>query len=626
MSPTLREQLSQVALLRSTTVLRLGLQVPSGSRYAESVRGVLAAWLNPKLQAYGAALTTDTMDLSRSQGEFAIDFTRNRDAFAVTLEEPDSTVTGRAWTCDCVLIPTEERSVLDVRLSYKQPSTIALRPDPRTPRFLREVLSQVPVGDVIRVAPAAAYITAAKVPALMELLQSPTRTLPVIAISADLQTGEPTTDVSALTQVLAGSCHIVQLDPEASWALTNAWTKTMAVYAGGVRCYNAGFSPSDDKMLHRLWLPDTIARLNAQSRNGFVNATAQHVFAQVNAMFEPSAMRSPTQMRRQRATPLKPVKQAAPEVAPTEPTPVTAPAPDQDTASIVQLAVKLAVAEAQIAHLEEALQQERAGRAETERQSTENAEMLALYQEENSTLTQERELWTNAEVSGVPEFMKPLMNGVAQLFQMGHTMSTHVQRLESEVAAKERLEVELREMGQANINLRAQLDGLQRTTRATVDADQFQNLRTLIPSLVTKNPPLELSLRLAEAAFPERLVVLPTAYVSARESSNFLKGPQAYHLIWKLVTEYWEQVQVGGDEMARNAFTQNTYASTEKSTISVAGIERRTFAYNGKSYYMDTHLKMGTADNKSETLRVHFAWVAEEEKIVIGHCGKHLDF
>lgn len=41
---------------------------------------------------------------------------------------------------------------------------------------------------------------------------------------------------------------------------------------------------------------------------------------------------------------------------------------------------------------------------------------------------------------------------------------------------------------------------------------------------------------------------------------------------------------------------------------------------------MEKHLKHGVKGSLAEILRVHFEWIASEKKIVIGHCGKHLDF
>ena len=41
---------------------------------------------------------------------------------------------------------------------------------------------------------------------------------------------------------------------------------------------------------------------------------------------------------------------------------------------------------------------------------------------------------------------------------------------------------------------------------------------------------------------------------------------------------------------------------------------------------MERHLKVGVRDSAATTLRVHFEWIAKEKRIVIGHCGKHLNF
>lgn len=41
---------------------------------------------------------------------------------------------------------------------------------------------------------------------------------------------------------------------------------------------------------------------------------------------------------------------------------------------------------------------------------------------------------------------------------------------------------------------------------------------------------------------------------------------------------------------------------------------------------MEKHLKHGVKDSKAETLRIHFEWLPSEKKLVVGHCGKHLNF
>jgi hypothetical protein len=39
---------------------------------------------------------------------------------------------------------------------------------------------------------------------------------------------------------------------------------------------------------------------------------------------------------------------------------------------------------------------------------------------------------------------------------------------------------------------------------------------------------------------------------------------------------------------------------------------------------MMRHLKIGVKPSRHETIRVHFEWLLEEKKIIIGHCGRHL--
>jgi len=50
----------------------------------------------------------------------------------------------------------------------------------------------------------------------------------------------------------------------------------------------------------------------------------------------------------------------------------------------------------------------------------------------------------------------------------------------------------------------------------------------------------------------------------------------------------------------------------------------RTFVYDGQPIEMWNTSRSATTQC-SETLRIHFEWDARRNKIVIGHCGAHLD-
>ena len=197
--------------------------------------------------------------------------------------------------------------------------------------------------------------------------------------------------------------------------------------------------------------------------------------------------------------------------------------------------------------------------------------------------------------------------------------------------AIEAREIEVRKL-QADISgLKHSLSGRQSGSDA-VDSNlesALTPLREAIISVLNEEPSLEQSLELIAALFPERLVVLDAAFDSAKESDRggFRYGNKAFELLSKLAVDYWKALSDGkGDQQAKSVFGQNGYAANESSVLSNDGRRRRTFSYRGRDFLMEKHLKHGVKDSVAETLRIHFEWIANEKKIVVGHCGKHLDF
>ena len=82
-----------------------------------------------------------------------------------------------------------------------------------------------------------------------------------------------------------------------------------------------------------------------------------------------------------------------------------------------------------------------------------------------------------------------------------------------------------------------------------------------------------------------------------------------------------------GDTQARRIFG-NAYAARESALVEAnqRALKRRTLLYNGEEIPMMRHLKIGRKDSATETVRIHFHWDASARRIVIGHCGPHLDF
>lgn len=203
-----------------------------------------------------------------------------------------------------------------------------------------------------------------------------------------------------------------------------------------------------------------------------------------------------------------------------------------------------------------------------------------------------------------------------------------VERLRNDLNAESN---EVRKLQADITNLKYALSGRQTADESKNDelAIALAPLRIAISAVLKGTPSLGQSLDLVKALYGDRVVVLETAFESAEESdrSGFRHGSKAFELLTKLVTEYWEALADGkGDQQAKAVFGQNAYSANETSVISKEGRRRRTFSYRGRDFLMEKHLKHGVKDSLAETLRVHFEWLSDEGKIVIGHCGKHLDF
>lgn len=190
---------------------------------------------------------------------------------------------------------------------------------------------------------------------------------------------------------------------------------------------------------------------------------------------------------------------------------------------------------------------------------------------------------------------------------------------------------EVRKLEAAISSLKYALSGRQ-TADESKDSElatALAPLRASIVSVLKGDASLEQALDLANSLYGDRLVVLDSAFDSAKDSDRggFRYGNKAFELLSKLMTEYWEALAEGkGEQIAKDVFGQNAYSNNEGSALSKEGRRRRTFSYRGRDFLMEKHLKHGVKDSLAETLRVHFEWFADEQKIVIGHCGKHLDF
>ncbi|SCX36014.1 hypothetical protein DSM25559_5280 [Agrobacterium rosae] len=179
-------------------------------------------------------------------------------------------------------------------------------------------------------------------------------------------------------------------------------------------------------------------------------------------------------------------------------------------------------------------------------------------------------------------------------------------------------------------SLKHALSGVQsRTVEMSDDAAEvFAPFRDAMIGVLSGAPTLEQGIRAIGSLYSDRVVVLDSAISAARESDRggFKYSQKAFGFFRKLAQDYWEALAGGkNDQQARAAFG-NAYAAKEAETLSKNGRDLRTFRYRNEDVLMERHLKIGVKDSLSETLRIHFEWYPDEQKIVIGHCGRHLNF
>ena len=194
----------------------------------------------------------------------------------------------------------------------------------------------------------------------------------------------------------------------------------------------------------------------------------------------------------------------------------------------------------------------------------------------------------------------------------------------------DQFEEEIRELRSAKELLQHSLEAKRQTGRETLyDQSAIYSVRAIINDIASGKASVRRVLELVSILWSDRVVILQSAFNSAdvSDGAGFDEVDQCFELLVDLVSSYWESLASGNsDQAARVVFGNSAYASNEGSALSETGRKRRTFDYNGRSLLMERHLRIGTKDSKAKTLRIHFEWLAEEKKILIGHCGPHLDF
>lgn len=153
------------------------------------------------------------------------------------------------------------------------------------------------------------------------------------------------------------------------------------------------------------------------------------------------------------------------------------------------------------------------------------------------------------------------------------------------------------------------------------------SVRDILLNIVSDSFTLKKSLMVMTKLFPERVEVLDSAWKSADDSESFREKKKAFELLWKLLNDYWYGLSNGKSDAEMRGIFGSAYSAKESETVEANKRARslRTFDYQGSKVEMMKHLKIGVKNSVAETLRIHFEWDKGTRRVIIGHCGQHLD-
>lgn len=129
--------------------------------------------------------------------------------------------------------------------------------------------------------------------------------------------------------------------------------------------------------------------------------------------------------------------------------------------------------------------------------------------------------------------------------------------------------------------------------------------------------------------FPQRIIIHEDAIVSAQKYTSFKEFSRAWDVMAAISTTLYSMKYESEDSLINESDFKNatgfeiTMSESRMTSRDANLANQRKRNYNGKIYDISPHIKWGTKPPKC--LRLHFAFVEEEKKIMIGYFGEHLD-
>lgn len=132
-------------------------------------------------------------------------------------------------------------------------------------------------------------------------------------------------------------------------------------------------------------------------------------------------------------------------------------------------------------------------------------------------------------------------------------------------------------------------------------------------------------LRVYAQLYPDRLIVLDSAYESAKKSWEYRNGDKLGKNLFILMNDYYNECMSGvPDSKTRLLFGTKILRDNESDTVLANDKLRsqREFEYEGEKRVFEKHIALGIKYGAANCLRLYFEII--EGKVVIAYCGEHL--
>lgn len=265
-------------------MMRTRFALATTQRVQERCRDLLVDWLYVKWHELERVdgLEMGSHEIAEGANRLSIREDGSTGSWSLELSQLEPCSPPRRWRTTVALSATPEKTLFDVQNGYF--ALPGRSPVPTTPFFVRAIADELAASDGGLPILATARVVGddQQFDKFIDMLLLKARRLPVVAVtplrSAGHSTGRYAFDVQNLARQLHCVAHVVQLEGDTTYLLSDSLGDALTVYNGGVRIYEAGFHANAESQDHPLSLPPQAVRRGEMDEHrgfeGYVRALA----------------------------------------------------------------------------------------------------------------------------------------------------------------------------------------------------------------------------------------------------------------------------------------------------------------------------------------------------------------